>query len=106
EPEFMTREAARMSFGLVGPFLDRCLVEHVTWSRMVVDANSFAELASEQRGCRDVEDFAGQIPQRHLDRADGASTCVCGPICSRSAQISSPLAHERVQSIDLERIFS
>ena len=54
-----------------------------------------------------AEDFARQVPQRHLDAAGGAQQVVRGAIRARAAErsfVRTP--RSRVEGIDLQRIFA
>ncbi len=106
EPELVTGEPARMRLGLGRPFPARPFVEHVLRRGMIVDAHAVAELAAEQRRGRNVEDLSREIPQRHLDAADGPHQVVRRAIGARAAEVARADAHVGVERVDLERILA
>src|SRR5262249_11712786 len=64
----------------------------------MIYADAFAEPAAEQRDDRDIQDFAGKIPQRDLNSADSAQQHVRGAVRA--------LAQTGVERIDFERVLA
>ena len=72
---------------------------------MIVDADAVAKFAAEQRAGGHGEDFARQIPERHLDAAGGAEEVVRGAVGARAGKVFRAHTQVCVQGIDLQRIF-
>ena len=95
-----------MRLDLRGPVGDRRFVEHVARRGVIVHAHFVPEPSAEQNRGGNVENLSREIPQRHLDAADGAQQIVRRAVGARSAQVAGAFAHLRVELVDLERILS
>ena len=106
EAEFVRREAARVGVDLLRPLAAGRLVQHVARRFVIVDAHPVAELPAQQRAGGHREDFAGQIPQRHLDAAGRPQEVVRGAIRARAGEVLRAVTQVRVEGVDLQRILA
>ena len=106
EAELMRGESGGIGFHLLRPFAAGGFVEHVAWSGVIVDADPLPESAAEQRGRRDAEDLARQVPERHFDAAGRAHQFVRRAVGAGAAEVGRVLAEKREDRVDLQRIFA
>ena len=64
-------ESLRHFLDALRPIAAGGLVEHVEADAVRVHRDRVAKRAAQQRADRRADDFAGQVPQRHVDAADG-----------------------------------
>src|SRR5260370_1903129 len=105
EAEFVRGEPARIGTDLLCPLATRCFIHYVPRHFMIVDADPLAEFSSQQRAGWHGEDFAGKIPQSHLDATGCPYEVVRGTIRTGAREVLRSGTQFRVESVDLERIF-
>ena len=84
ERELVGGEAAGVGLHPVGPLAARGRVHHVARGRVVVHPDPVAEPPAEQGGGGHAQGLAREVPERHLDAADGPQEHVRRAVGARS----------------------
>lgn len=106
EAELVAGKTGRVLFGFVGPFAAGGLVEHVAGGSVVIDANPVAELATEQSGGGFAEEFAGEVPEGHVDATGGAEEVVRGAVGASAGKARGAFAELGEDDVDLQWILA